>query len=272
MKNGIGMKTIMKKTISIFLTILLMISGCVNQEKKFSINTEMIKTLPDDYSISKEDGEIYGSWWAYSLTVDSNQTYYLSFYDSVGNPGIEGKVIHLDKDTIIVEVNHEYYDQMLGNTWTLDHDEQYLTMTYKVDEKGITFTNNNESIRFAQYELEEDVTPYIFIESKYIEKIKGDYTVTINNTEYNCTIYEYYKIDEDEYDGFITIGDEGEYIMMAAIWQLCEKNEMMINPLVWSEELEQYIDFSKDYITIHYNKKGDVLSLIGEDSLQFIKK
>lgn len=106
--------------------------GVPTDPAKYSISKEAFDKIKGDYDFrTSSEGSAYDYMACY--IGESEGTKFLTIYDTVGNPGVEGPIVHLSDDTIIVDVDYDYYEQMPASDWELRGPEEdgELVLSYK---------------------------------------------------------------------------------------------------------------------------------------------
>ncbi len=220
---------------------------------------------------------------------------YLSIYDTVGNPGVEGTIKKMTEDSIVVDVDQEYYEQMPAGDWKLDGNN--LVLSYNIEEISgkntqgmditvtrITLTDTSgegrTSITF-EMELENEDGEYIDttlveVNEDALKSIAGTYyseelnmNMIIQDEPYERTGWE------ETYDNFIQIGEGDEGFTEGSIVYLDENVIRIKYFYVGYMGLPDY-DFWKEegsVIPFTYERKGDSLILTNnKNSVTFMKK
>lgn len=142
----------LKKANALFLALLLVAAvfvGCGSKPEpteKYKVDEEILKTIAGNYMPYQN----VDSWWV----LDINEPAYFSIYDAeAGNPGVEGKIIHLDEEKIVFRINQSYYEELPAN-WELEEykGKDILILSYKVTDSVIELTNNGDTIAFKKWE------------------------------------------------------------------------------------------------------------------------
>ena len=138
------------------LLLVAVLSGCANGDNK-EVDQEALKTIAGEYqavekNVDKSAAEGYvGNWWHLSIQEKNADTKkpHLSIYDdSAGNPGVEGNIIYLDGEKVIVEIDPDYYEELPSAMWKCD--DKTLEVSYEIRKNDIVLTNNKEEISFRK--------------------------------------------------------------------------------------------------------------------------
>lgn len=134
-----------------FIIVILVLScfamfGCQKESKEPTIDDAAFNEIIGEYQAINADDNI-PAWWHLSIRNDEDANApYVSFYDNeAGNPGVAGPIMDLTADSITIEIDPDYYEQVPDN-W--DTDGETLTFSYKKTADGIECTNNESVARF----------------------------------------------------------------------------------------------------------------------------
>lgn len=154
----------MKKRIGVVLLVLVLVLsfgmvGCGaggdnndNDKNILSVDETIFTSLSNDYqAVEMDNGEddyVYGYWHLYiGSNEDSGIEHYFTIYDNgAGNPGVCGRISHLDAERIVIEIDTDMFEQM-PTDW-IDQDGT-LKLDYRRAGDYLIFTNNKKSVTFA---------------------------------------------------------------------------------------------------------------------------
>ena len=118
----------------------------------FRINWIQLKMLEGEYRPDDDDL----SWMI--LIIDSNGSSmlcdslgmpYLTIYDDeAGNPGVEGKIFRLNKDTITIDIAFRYYAFLPESDWKTSYYDSKLKMHYELFQDSLILENNGKEMKF----------------------------------------------------------------------------------------------------------------------------
>ncbi|MBQ6457150.1 MAG: hypothetical protein IJJ31_08605 [Mogibacterium sp.] len=116
------------------------------------INIVRLAMLEGDYRPTDEDL----SWMI--LTIDPvggaimdnslGGPYLATFDDEAGNPGVEGKIVSLDKDTIVIKIDDGYYERLPDPDWKTTDSDSRLEMHYEKSRDKLILENNGKKMEF----------------------------------------------------------------------------------------------------------------------------
>lgn len=142
----------------ILACLILLFVGCSSGDKNSfekTISSDEYAAVCGDYQAvgNEVDGEDYvGTYWHLTICEmdgEDGQVPYLTIYDNAaGNPGIEGKIVGLHDQTIMIEYDPDYYEELPSAHWEVSG--KYLELTYEQSESGITLTNHDYGIVFEK--------------------------------------------------------------------------------------------------------------------------
>lgn len=155
----------MKKIISIFLTLTVVLMGCSEEIVKEDKNVENDSTS-DEVVENKlvcagtNDGQALGSAYA-CATLEKNYTYEFDENDMVVYSVLEIKVVFKDDDhkRILIEANEQHESENSeGVTSTFEIFDDYLLLTttfdyniYNPEDHGMYYINKDDVIDEAEY-------------------------------------------------------------------------------------------------------------------------
>ena len=84
-----------------------------------------------------------------AILDDSPGVPYLAIFDDeAGNPGVEGEIIGLDEDTIIIKISKGFYESLPHSGWKTTDNDSRLEMHYERFLNVLTLENNGEKMKF----------------------------------------------------------------------------------------------------------------------------
>lgn len=115
-----------------------------NQKEETVLNMECFDAVEGDYHVQgHEDEDNYVGWyWHLAFFRNEDGPYFTIYDDAAGNPGVEGYIIAMDEDSINVEIDQDYYEDLPRDNWA-DKDG-VLYLQYELTEDGIRLTNGGE--------------------------------------------------------------------------------------------------------------------------------
>ncbi len=275
---------------------LTCMTGCSLSGGK-DINQEVLKSLAGSYHMVASTEKDAYTGMALSIVSKSEETKkpYLSIYDTVGTPGVEGRITSITEDSIVVDVNQEYYDLMPASDWKLDGNN--LVLSYNIEETSgkntqgmeitvtrITLTDasgeGRNAITFEKELVNEDGeyidTTLVDVDETVLKSIAGTYyseelkmSMFIQSEPYERTDWE------ENYDNFIQIGTGDDGFCEGSIVYLDEGNISLKYFYIGYLGMPNY-DFWKEegsVIKFTYERKGDSLILTNnKNSVTFMKK
>ena len=141
-----------KKIRILVIIAILAFALCYAKTGHFRTNLSMLKVLEGEYRPTDEDL----SWMI--LIIDPNGGMmmsdgigvpYLTIYDDeAGNPGVEGKIIRLNKDTITIKIAFGYYAFLPDSDWKTTASDSRLEMHYKISNNKLILENNGKEMGF----------------------------------------------------------------------------------------------------------------------------
>lgn len=138
--------TIIKMLLLPIMTMCLFASCGSDLTEDGSIDVDKFSSLEGEYQVEYSD-EV-GSWWNLSIDIYEDDEYHLTIFDGeAGNPGVEGTIVDLSKDSMTIKVNQESYEELPTSKWKMDGD--HLTLKYKKEGCSITLSNHGFDIKFS---------------------------------------------------------------------------------------------------------------------------
>ena len=139
--------------ISIIAVMAVVLYLVVSNMKSPQINKRQLAKLEGEYRPTDEDL----SWMI--LTIHSKGgmimddksprvPYLAIFDDEAGEPGVEGKIISLDKDTIVIEIAKDFYESLPDDGWKTTDNDSRLEMHYKKSKDKLILENNGVEMEF----------------------------------------------------------------------------------------------------------------------------
>lgn len=276
---------------------VICMTGCSLSGGRSEIDQDSLKKLDGNYNMinSTENNAYMGM--ALSIVSKSEETKkpYLSIYDTVGNPGVEGRITFITEDSIVVDVNQEYYDLMPASDWKLDGND--LVLSYNIEETSgkntqgmeitvtrITLTDasgeGRNAITFEKELVNEDGeyidTTLVDVDETVLKSIAGTYYSEELKMDMIIQGEPYERTDwEETYDNFIQIGTGDNGFSEGSIVYLDEENISLKYFYIGYLGMPDY-DFWKEegsVIKFTYERKGDSLILTNnKNSVTFMKK
>lgn len=158
----------MKKKVFLLIACLIMVASCLltacgskgNSESntgdpfdETDLANGTIESISGDYQAveqgdSGSDKYVAGYWHLYIGENDEKKPF-LSIYDNgAGNPGVEGLIVDLTKDSMTIEVDPDMYEELPSAKWELDDGK--LELTYEITVDSILLTNHKFTVTFMQ--------------------------------------------------------------------------------------------------------------------------
>lgn len=117
-----------------------------NQKAVTVINMECFDEVKGEYRIQgceSEDENVYvAGYWMLSF-FEAEEGPYLSIYDcGAGNPGVEGYIIAMDEESVNVQIDPDYYEELPKANWADQGGILYLQ--YELTGEGILLYNGGK--------------------------------------------------------------------------------------------------------------------------------
>ena len=139
----------MRKFLALAMIMAFALAATSCKKMPDGVDKDVFNLISGDYQVVAEenDDDYIGTWWHLSIHYDDEQGPYLSIYDNeAGNPGVEGPIVELNNDSVKIQWDPDYMDQLPSGKWKLDGD--FLTMDYQINADGIELTNSGRSLQF----------------------------------------------------------------------------------------------------------------------------
>lgn len=172
LKDGKGRVLFMKKLVMGLLYVLLIFCLFACQQEQDSEGTSAKNTQTSMQTSTKTDQmEVYfeelrgdyqaqesgdgtkqyvGSYWHLDLAKSHKKPYFALYDNEAGNPGVEGFIIRLTKDQIVVKINQDLYEGLPG-----DWEDDGKTITISYEKKGNLLFLSNHQTTVKMVKLEE---------------------------------------------------------------------------------------------------------------------
>ncbi|MBQ6389379.1 MAG: hypothetical protein IJH90_07090 [Mogibacterium sp.] len=117
-------------------------STYLTNQRKHDIDMKELAKITGEYqaveSGSPDSSDYVAGWWHLFISEDyDEQGPYLSVYDnSAGNPGFEGRIMYLQNDIVIVELDQDLFEQMPAD-WKTEGEGKYAILDYALTADGI---------------------------------------------------------------------------------------------------------------------------------------
>lgn len=156
----------MKKLAMVLLCISLIFAlfGCQGKQKMEKTSTQDIQasTETSTQEFAKNDMEGYfeelrgeyqaeesgedtdqyvGDYWHLDIAKNHKKPYFSLYDNAAGNPGVEGDIIHLSKDRMVIKINQDLYEGLPG-----DWEDEGKTIAISYEKKGnLLFLKNHQT-------------------------------------------------------------------------------------------------------------------------------
>lgn len=138
----------MKKygTALIICILLLIMSGCSLGGK---VDQDIFKSLCGDYQSLEDEKNGIGSYWHMGIgKSDKGKPYVWIFDDEAGNPGIQGEIVELSGDRMVICYDEEWFEELPADQWQVK--DGMLDIQYRKTKDGLAFINNRMEVLFEQ--------------------------------------------------------------------------------------------------------------------------
>ena len=76
---------------------------------------------------------------------------YFAIYDAeAGNPGVEGRIIYLDENTIIIKIARRFFEELPDSEWETTYLNSRLEMHYTKSGDKLILENNGKELEFSK--------------------------------------------------------------------------------------------------------------------------
>lgn len=95
------------------------------------------------------------------LDDDTTDPYFEIIDVEAANPGVEGKIIYLDEDTIIIKIDKFFFFELPNPNWKTSFFNSILKMHYVKSGDTLILENNGEKEEYYDssngYEMDDDI-------------------------------------------------------------------------------------------------------------------
>lgn len=154
-----------KKYLKVFVIVLIVFALIYVSSCGFLLYNQIDKTLLANIEGEYDDGN------AMCLTIiresgkllddDTTDPYFEIIDVEAANPGVEGKIIYLDEDTIIIKIDKFFFFELPNPNWKASFLNSILKMHYVKSGDTLILENNGEKEEYYDssngYEMDDDI-------------------------------------------------------------------------------------------------------------------
>lgn len=138
--------------VSIIALMIIVLYFVVSTVISSQIDKRQLEKLEGEYRPTDEDL----SWMVLTISSEGGMImddgpgvpYLAIFDDEAGNAGVEGEIIGVDEDTIIIKINKDFYERLPHDNWKTTLFDSRLEMHYKKSMENLILENNGEEMEF----------------------------------------------------------------------------------------------------------------------------